>query len=397
MKKPLAVILSTVFLDAVGIGLIMPILPGLIRSMSDTAHSSTHYGALLALYALMQFLFAPILGALSDRYGRRPVLLVSLAGAAADYLLMAAAPNLFWLYVGRALSGVTGANVSVATAYITDVTPEQDRAKRFGQMGAMFGIGFIVGPLLGGALGEWHLRAPFLAAAAMNGLNLLMALYVLPESRTPNGDMRGKTRLNPFSAFHRLNGKPGLAPLMGVFAIITLVSQAPATLWVLYGQDRFGWTAMIAGVSLAAYGACHALAQAFAIGPLVARLGERNAVVLGLAADAAALLALGFTTHGWVPFLLMPFFAAGGMTVPALQAMLSRQVTEDRQGELQGTLASMASLIGVGGPLAATAIYTASQSTWPGMAWGIGGLIYLLVLPLLYNARMAGLDAPRGR
>jgi DHA1 family tetracycline resistance protein-like MFS transporter len=392
LNKPLAVILTTVFLDAVGIGLIMPILPGLIRSMAGPDASSTHYGALLALYALMQFLFSPMLGALSDRYGRRPVLLLSLAGAAADYLLMAVAPNLLWLYVGRMLSGITGANMAVATAYIVDVTKEGDRAKRFGQMGAMFGIGFIIGPLLGGALGEWHLRAPFLAASAMNALNLLMGLFVLPESRQPGTGPREKMRLNPFAAFHRLKGKPGLGQLIGVYAVITLASQVPATLWVLYGQDRFGWTTVVAGLSMAGYGACHALAQAFAIGPLVARLGERKAVLLGLGTDGLALLALSIATHGWEPFVLLPLFAAGGMTAPALQAMLSRRVDESHQGELQGTLASMASLIGVAGPLAVTAIYAASLQTWPGMAWAVGGLVYLLVVPMLFGRRLRESD-----
>ncbi|RTG65904.1 MFS transporter, partial [Serratia marcescens] len=278
MKKPMLVILLTVLLDAVGIGLIMPILPVLLRSLGGLDAGSLHYGALLAAYALMQFLFSPILGALSDRFGRRPVLLISLAGAAADYLLMAFAPTLAWLYLGRLLAGITGANMAVATAYVTDITPAGQRARRFGLVGAVFGVGFIVGPLLGGSLGEWHLHAPFLAAAAMNALNLAMAFFLLPESRKPRTRAAEKIRLNPFSSLRRLHGKPGLLPLAGIYLIMALVSQAPATLWILYGQDRFGWSMMVAGLSLAGYGACHALSQAFAIGPLVARLGERKAL-----------------------------------------------------------------------------------------------------------------------
>ncbi len=344
------VILLTVLLDAVGIGLIMPILPALLRSLGGLDAGSVHYGALLAAYALMQFLFSPILGALSDRFGRRPVLLISLAGAAADYLLMAFAPTLAWLYLGRLLAGITGANMAVATAYVTDITPAGQRARRFGLVGAVFGVGFIVGPLLGGSLGEWHLHAPFLAAAAMNALNLIMAFFLLPESRKPRARAAEKIRLNPFSSLRRLHGKPGLLPLAG-------------------------------------YGACHALSQAFAIGPLVARLGERKALLIGLAADALGLVLLSIATRGWAPFALLPFFAAGGMALPALQALMAHKVDDDHQGELQGTLASMGSLIGVAGPLVATALYAATRDVWPGLVWALAAALYLLVPLLLARSR----------
>jgi DHA1 family tetracycline resistance protein-like MFS transporter len=389
LRKPHFVILFTVLLDAIGIGLIMPILPGLLHSLADSDISvSRNYGALLAVYALMQFLFSPVLGALSDRFGRRPVLLASLAGAAVDYLVMAAAPSLSWLYVGRVLAGITGANMAVATAYLTDVTPEAERAGRFGQMGAALGVGFIAGPLIGGLLGAVHLRAPFLAAAAMNGLNLLLAYFVLPESRERQSGPREKRNMNAFSTLHRLRGTPNLLPLVSVYAVIMLASQAPATLWIIYGEDRFAWTATIAGVSLAAFGACHALSQAFAIGPLVARLGERVALSIGLAADSLGLVLMAIATRGWMPFAILPLFAVGGITMPSLQAMLARQIDDSRQGELQGTLTSIASLIGVGGPLAATWLYAASQHAWPGLVWAIGAALYLLVLPLLFNSRM---------
>nr|AIA15192.1 TetA [uncultured bacterium] len=389
MNKALIVILSAVLLDAIGMGIIMPILPGLLRELSHTSTtSSTHYGALLAAYALMQFLFAPILGALSDRFGRRPVLLISLAGAAADYLFMAAAPSLAWLYVGRILAGITGANLAVATAYITDITAEPDRAKRFGQMGAVMGIGFIIGPLLGGTLGEWSLRAPFVAAAALNAANLVLAYFVLPESRAPQAAPARRISFNAFASLHRLQGKPALLPLTSIFIIIALVGQVPMTLWIIYGQDSFGWSTTVAGISIAGYGAFHALSQAFMIAPAVRWLGERGALLLGLLADGTGLLLLALIMRSWIPFALLPLFAMGGMTLPALQAMLSRQVDESRQGELQGTLASIASLIGVAGPLAATAAYAASRSTWPGMVWAIAAALYLPVVPLLYSRRL---------
>ncbi|MBF5010934.1 Tet(A)/Tet(B)/Tet(C) family tetracycline efflux MFS transporter [Burkholderia pseudomultivorans] len=391
MNPSLIAILTTVLLDAIGVGIVMPILPGLLRSLAGTGSTDAHYGMLLALYAFAQFLCAPLLGALSDRFGRRPVLVASLAGAALDYLLMACAPTLAWFYAGRLIAGVTGANAAVATAYVTDVTAEPDRARRFGQLGAMMGIGFIAGPLIGGVVGAWDLRAPFAAAALLNALNLALVWRVLPESRPPSArDKRPGAGLNPFASLRRLSGGPALVPLVGIYVIVALVSQAPATLWILYGQERFGWSTLVAGLSLAGYGACHTVAQAFAIGPLIARLGERRALALGLAGDALGLVAIAFATAAWMPFALLPLFAAGGMTLPALQAMLARQVDDARQGELQGMLASVASLIGVAGPLLVTATYAATRGIWPGFVWAAAALLYLFVPPLLAGSRAAG-------
>jgi DHA1 family tetracycline resistance protein-like MFS transporter len=335
----------------------------------------------------MQFLFAPVLGALSDRFGRRPVLLLSLAGAAADYVLMALAPNLAWLYVGRVLSGVTGASMSVGTAYVTDVSPEPERAKRYGQMGAAMGLGFVVGPLIGGALGEWSLRAPFVAAAVMNALNLAMAWRALPESNQNRTTRLDARKFNAFAALHRLSGRPPLLPLVGVFAVVALVSQVPGSLWILYGQQRYGWSAFVAGMSLACYGALHAISQAFVTGPLVARLGDKRALLAGMAADGLGFALMGVAVAGWMPFALLPLFAVGGLALPALQALLARQVDDRRQGEMQGTLASLTSLIGIAGPLVVTAAFAATQRTWPGGVWLAAAVFYLLALPLLFSRR----------
>ena len=370
--------------------LVFPILPGLLRELAGGDTTAYHYGALMAVYAAMQFLFSPVLGALSDRYGRRPVLLASLAGAAADYVLMALAPNLAWLYVGRVLSGVTGASMAVGTAYVTDVTAEPDRAKRYGQMGAAMGLGFVAGPLIGGALGEWSLRAPFLAAAAMNALNLLMAYRALPESNLNRTAKLDASKLNPFSALHHLQGRQPLLPLVGVFAIVALVSQVPGSLWILYGQDRYGWSAWVAGLSLACYGGLHAISQAFVTGPLVARLGERRALLAGMAADGLGFALIGLATEGWMPFALLPLFAAGGLALPALQAMLTRQVDEQQQGELQGSLASLNSLIGIGGPLVVTAAFASTQGSASGIVWIVAALFYMLALPMLFSRRARG-------
>lgn len=400
MRQPLFVLLAILLIDAIGLGLIMPILPGLLQSMAPgPSANSFHYGALLAVYALAQFLCAPLLGALSDRHGRRRVLLVSLGGAALDYVLMALAPNLGWLYLGRVLAGVTGANMAVASAYLTDITPPQQRAARFGQMGAAIGMGFIAGPVLGGLLGDWWLRAPFMLAALLNGANLALVWRLLPEPQPqgradlPGEPMPGPPRqpasLNAFAALRGLRGQPGLGPLVGVFGVVMLASQWPATLWILYGQDRFGWSLWLGGVSLACYGLCHALAQAFAIGPLVSRLGELRALLVGLACETLGLLLLAFAGAGWTPFALLPLFAAGGMAVPALQALITGRIDDGRQGEMQGTLASITSLIGVGGPLLVTSLYAVSRNLWPGLVWAVGAASYLLALPLLLGYRRA--------
>ncbi|MCE4557350.1 Tet(A)/Tet(B)/Tet(C) family tetracycline efflux MFS transporter [Roseateles cellulosilyticus] len=387
LNRALTVILVTLLLDAVGMSLIFPILPGLLRELAGADATTRHYGALLAVYAAMQFLFSPVLGALSDRFGRRPVLLLSLAGAAADYVLMALAPSMAWLYVGRVLSGITGASMAVGTAYVTDITPEADRARRFGQMGAAMGLGFVAGPLIGGAFGEWSLRAPFVAAAVMNGLNLVLAWFALPESNHHRTSRLEMSKLNAFSALHRLQGRPALMPLVGVFAVVVLVSQVPGSLWILYGQDCYGWSAWVAGLSLACYGGLHAVSQALVTGPLVARLGERRALLVGMAADGLGFVGMGMATSGWMPFALLPLFAAGGLALPALQALLARQVGEQHQGQLQGTLASLTSLIGIAGPLVVTAAFSATQSTWAGGVWVVAAAGYLLALPMLFGRR----------
>ncbi|KAF1005238.1 MAG: Tetracycline resistance protein, class C [Luteibacter sp.] len=403
MRLAIPVILIAILLDAVGLGLIMPILPGLLRTLAPPGTQTFHYGGLLAAYALMQFLCAPILGALSDRFGRRPILLLSMIGAAADYVLMAVAPSLAWLYVGRLISGATGANMAVATASLTDLTPPEGRARRYGQLGAMFGLGFIAGPVLGGLLGDWHLRAPFVAAAILNGANALLALIFLPESRA--ADDRPALSLkavNPFTALHRLSGGPRLLPLACVFALISFVSQIPGTLWILYGQDRLAWSLSVAGLSLAAYGACHAMAQAVLTGAAVKRLGEAAALLAGLAAEIVGMLLMSIATRSWIPFLALPLFAAGGMAMPALQALLSREVDDARQGELQGVLASVISLTGIVGPLLVSAVYGWSRGWWPGAIWAFGAMFYLLVWPLLAwrarstpNPAMAGAQGER--
>ncbi|WP_263574888.1 TCR/Tet family MFS transporter [Devosia aquimaris] len=371
-------------LDAVGIGLIFPILPALLREVGHTSQISTMLGLMLALYAACQFLFSPVLGVLSDRFGRRPVLLISLAGAAIDYVIMAFAPELWMLVLGRAIAGITSANMAVATAYITDISTEEQRAKRFGYFHAMFGIGFIIGPVLGGILGEAWVRAPFIAAALLNGVNFAVALFLLPESR--RGFAGGRVTpdtLNPFKPLRWALTFKSLIPLMALFVILNFVGTIYGTTWAIYAEDTFQWTGLTIGLSLGAFGVFHALAQAFLTGPVVARLGERRALLLGMAFEIGAMLTLALTPFGWVLFAMAPIFAMGGIGMPALQSLTTRQVDGERQGQLQGVLASLVSLAAVFGPLFFSSIYFLVRPGWPGMIWLVSIAVYLLALPLM--------------
>ena len=397
MNKPLIVILAAVMLDAVGIGLIFPILPALLRDVGHITEVATLLGLMLALYSACQFLFSPILGVLSDRFGRRPVLLISLAGAAIDYLIMAFAPHLWILVLGRAISGITSANMAVATAYITDISSEEERAKRFGLFHAMFGIGFIIGPVLGGILGDLWVRAPFIAAALLNGANLALAFFVLPESRPGKADAKFDfDTLNPFKPLRWALTFTALIPLMAIFVIMNFVGTMYGTIWALFGEDSFQWNGMMIGLSLGAFGVFHAGAQAFLTGPAVAKLGERWALVLGMACELAALLLLGMATQGWVLFALAPLFALGGIGMPALQSLVTTQVGEDKQGQLQGVLASLVSLAAVFGPLFFSFVYFGLVDTWPGLIWIVGAAIYLLALPLMLWIKRRSVAAPAG-
>jgi len=388
VNRALVVILAAVTLDAIGIGLIFPILPDLLRDVTHEGEIATLMGVMLALYAAMQFLFSPVLGVLSDRFGRRPVLLVSLAGAAIDYLVMAFAPHLWMLVVGRAIAGITSANMAVATAYITDISAEEERAKRFGLFHAMFGVGFIIGPVLGGLLGDIWVRAPFLLAALLNAANFALALFVLPESRKGDAGTRFDfDNLNPFKPLGWALTFQSLLPLMAIFIVMNFVGTMYGTVWAMFGEDTFQWNGFMVGLSLAAYGVFHAGAQALLTGPAAARLGEKWALVVGMACELTALVVVGFATQGWILFALAPIFALGGIGMPALQSLITRQVDADNQGKLQGVLASLVSLAAVFGPLFFSYAYFMLKPTWPGLVWIVGGCIYLLALPLLLGIR----------
>nr|AHB82049.1 MFS transporter [Sorangium cellulosum] len=353
-------ILITLLLDTLGVGLLIPILPRLVGAFTgdDVSAASHYYGAFVAVYAAMQFVFAPILGALSDRFGRRLVILTSLLGATLDYLLLAFAPSLAWLFVGRVLAGITGASFSAASAYIADVSPPEKRAQSFGLMGAAFGIGFIVGPAVGGLLGSVHQRLPFLVAAGLNLLNFLYGLLVLPESLPPEHRRAfSLRRANPLASLRNLGRHALILGLVGTLVCNSMAQHILESVWALYTEQRFGWSALDVGVSLALVGLGNAIVLGGLVRVLVPRLGERLSLVAGLGVSAAGLMVYGLADRSWLMYALMLPFALGGIAGPAAQALISREVGPSEQGELQGSLASLQSLTAIIAPLVGTSLF----------------------------------------
>lgn len=383
MNKPLVAIYGTVALDAAGIGLIFPILPRLLQEVAHTPNVAAYVGIMTALYAFMQFVFSPLLGRMSDTLGRRPVLLISLVGSTVNYAVMAFAPQLWMLFVGRAIAGLTSANVAVASAYVTDISPEDQLARRFGLFNAMFGVGFIVGPVLGGLLGDAWLRLPFLVAAILTGLNLLLAIFLLPESRVPSRERIDLAALNPVRPLRWVFEIKGLLPIVLVFFLLSGSGEAYGTCWALWGFDAFRWNGFWIGLSLGTFGVCQTLAQAFLPGPATKLLGERAAVLAGIGCACVALVLLAFATHPWIVFSLMPLFALTGIGTPGFQALATRQVDPSRQGQLQGVLASAVSLASILAPLAFSTFYFAVQKHWPGAIWLSVLVPYVAAIPLV--------------
>lgn len=358
-KAGTAFILVSLLLDTLGIGLIIPVGPKLVASFlgGDLAAASGYFGVLFALYSAMQFLFAPILGGLSDRYGRRAVLLPSLLGAAASYLLSALAPTLSWLFVGRVIAGITGASFSAATSYIADTTPPEKRAQSFGLVGAAFGLGFVIGPVIGGALGSVDLRLPYFVAAALNGLNFLYGLLVLPESLRPEARRPFSfRRANPLGALRNLGRHAVVLGLTGTMTCSYMAQMILNSTWALCNQARFGWSTADIGLSLGAVGVAAALVQGGLIRVVMPRFGERRVMIGGLALGAAGFAAFGLASRSWMIYAIILPFAMGGLAGPATQALISREVGPSEQGELQGSLVSLSSLTAIAGPLLGTAL-----------------------------------------
>ena len=392
---PAIFILVTIFIDAIGFGLIMPVLPQLLMRVGniDLSHA-IGVGAWMGLaMAVASFVAAPVLGNLSDRFGRRPILLVSLGGLAVDYLLLAIAHTLPLVFIGRVISGVFGGSYSTAMAAISDITPPDDRAKTFGFVSAAFGVGFVLGPAIGGVLGEYGDRAPFVVAAAMAGLNFLYGLIVFPETLKPeNRRPFSLRRANPLGALAVMRGLPGMAGIAVVLILWQIASLVYPLIWSFYAIAQFGWSTRLIGVSLAAVGITIAISQTFITGPAVKKFGERDAATIGLVVAIAGFVVYAVIDQTWMAFAAMAFIALQGLVQPSLMAMLSRRATPETQGEVQGISAMAMGLGSIAGPLVLTtpmAWFTGPNAPFyfPGApfvvaaGFGVAALVMLRRLP----------------
>lgn len=378
-RAGLAFIIVTIFLDMLGVGIVFPILPQLIASFmnGDLSAAAQYYGFFISLFAAMQFMFAPVLGALSDRYGRRPVLLISLLGAGLDYILLSFAPTLAWLFVGRLISGMTAASFTVANAYIADVSPPEKRAQNFGIIGAAFGLGFILGPVLGGVFGTMGARVPFMVAGGLTLLNWLYGFFILPESLAPEHRRRFEWRsANPLTSLGALARYPIVVSLTVMIACTSLAGQALQSTWVLYTTYRFQWSTFEQGLTLALVGIVSMVVQGWLIRVLLPRWGERLALVIGLLNSVASFLLYGLATQGWMIYVILVGTALSFIAQPAAQALISNAVQPNEQGAIQGALTSVMSLTAVIGPVAATSLF--SYATAPGHAFHVPGAAFFL-------------------
>jgi MFS transporter, DHA1 family, tetracycline resistance protein len=377
-------ILIMVAFDFLAFGIIAPVLPDLIRHFEggDFARASDVTGYFGFAWALMQFIFSPILGAWSDRYGRRPVILISCFGLGIDYIVMAVAPSLWWLLVGRIISGITTSNISTAFAYVTDVTPPEKRARQFGLISAAFGVGFIVGPAVGGFLGNINLRFPFWAAAALSLANALYGLFILPESLPPERRAKSAWHMaNPLGSLNLLRSHPELAGLSVVVTLYYLAHNALPSVWVLYTEFRYGWNQRDIGLSLAVVGVCAALVSGALVGPSVKHLGERRSLLSGLFFGVLGFASFGLATRGWMVLAAIPFIALWGVAAPAIQSLMSRRVDVSSQGKLQGAINSLRALTGMAGPILFTQVFALAIS--PRATIHLPGAAYLLAAVLL--------------
>lgn len=372
-------IFITLMIDVTGLGLIIPVLPKLIEQLihGDISQASKYGGFLTFTYAIMQFLFAPVLGGLSDKFGRRPVLLFSLFGFALDYLFLSFAPSIGWLFVGRAIAGITGASFTTATAYIADISTAENRAQNFGMVGAAFGLGFIIGPVIGGLLGSFGPRIPFMVAAGLSFMNWLYGYFILPESLSKSNRRQFSwKRANPLGSLRQLGKYPSLGGLISSFILIYLASHAVQSNWSFFGIEKFGWNPRMIGISLGVVGLLVAAVQGGLIRVINPRIGNERSVYVGLLLYAIGLLLFAFASQSWMMFVFLVPYCLGGISGPALQSIISGNVPADEQGELQGALTSLISLTSIAGPPLMTGLF--SYFTRPGAPIHFSGAAFLL-------------------
>ena len=343
-RHAITFVFITVLLDMVGFGLIMPVLPSLIESVGhmDLADASLIGGWMFFAFSMTQFLFGPVMGNLSDAYGRRPLLLLAVFGLGLDYLFSALAPSLLWLFVGRAIAGLCGSSYVIANAYIADVTAPENRAKAFGLMGAAFGVGFVIGPAIGGLLGQFGPRVPFYVAAAVSILNFGFGYFVLPETLAPENRRPFQlARANPFGTFKVFRAYHGVIPLCAVLFVFFFASSVYPAIWAFWGIARFNWSVATIGLTLAAFGLIAAVVQGGLSGPLVKRFGEHRVALFGLVFSVIAAVGYGFAPSLIVVLIMLVVHAPEGLVHPMLIALMSKAVPDDAQGELQGGISSV--------------------------------------------------------
>jgi DHA1 family tetracycline resistance protein-like MFS transporter len=347
-------IFITLLIDVIGIGIIIPIVPGLVSSLTGLGmnEASRYGGWLMFSYALMQFIFSPVMGNLSDRFGRRPILLLSLTGLGLDYILHALAPSIWWLFIGRLIAGVFGASFTTANAYIADISTPEKRAQNFGLVGAAFGLGFIIGPFIGGIAGSWGPRVPFYIAAALSLLNVMYGYFILPESLSKNNRRSfAWSRANPLGSLIHLKKYPVVSGLIATLVLIYIAAHAVQSSWGYFTAYRFNWGEKEIGYSLAFVGLIVAIVQGGLIRLLIPKLGRKRAVYIGMSFYALGLFLFAFASKSWMMYAFCIPYSLGGIAGPAIQGIVSSQVPDNEQGELQGALTSLMSVTSIIGPL----------------------------------------------
>jgi DHA1 family tetracycline resistance protein-like MFS transporter len=395
-RATLVFIFIAVLLDMLALGVMIPVLPKLIEQFSsgDTARAAEIFGLFGAVWALMQFLVSPLIGALSDRFGRRPVILISSFGQALDYILMALAPNLLWLFIGRVISGITASNIAAAFAYVADVTPAEQRAKSFGLIGAAFGAGFVLGPAVGGLLGGIDPRLPFWASAGLSLANACYGLFILPES-LPR-EQRAKfewRRANPIGSLALLRSHRELLGLAISNFLAYLAHVVLPSVFVLYAGYRYGWDERAVGLTLALVGVCAIVVQSLLVGPAVARFGERTALILALICGAIGMTIFGLAPTGIAFLVGVPVMSLWGLSGPALQGLMTRRVGANEQGQLQGANSSIMGIANLVGPLIFATIF--AYSIGGGRGWNLPGASFLLAALLLVGSAVVAWQVTR--
>jgi len=389
-KAAIFFIVVVAILDIVAMGIIIPVLPLLIEEFAgSSADAGWINGVFVALWAAFQFLASPVIGSLSDRYGRRPIILLSAAGLAADYVLMALAPNLWWLALGRIIAGITSSSFTTTFAYMADVTPPEGRAKAYGLIGAAFSGGFVLGPLIGGLLGEVSPRAPFWFAAAISAIVFVYGYFILPESLAQEKRMAFSwKRANPFGAMMLLRSHPELSGLAVVTFLLHFSHHVYSAIWVLYGGYRFGWSALEVGFVLSMVGVLDMIVQGVLVGPLVKRIGDRGAMIFGLFGGTIGMACMGLAPTSLLFALAIVPNALWGFAMPTIQSLMTQRVSESEQGQLQGANMSVASIAGIVSPLFFGWVY--SSTVQPGWSIEWSGLAFLISSGILLLAAIIG-------